>query len=333
MGKVLIITHSADNEAVTSVMDQISATGATPLRFNVDRYPIVTRLTSEFHGSRRQLLLEDGSGAYPLEDLTAVWYRRSYHIAEGLDQVLEKPYLTPAAGEIRRTLFGMLESLPCFQLERYSTYRRLDSKEEQLRLAVECGLLVPATCITNSPERLQAFMREVNGPIVAKMQSAFAIYQDGQEQVVFTSEIREDHLEQLPQLRFCPMTFQEKLPKALELRVNMVGTSIFAFSIDSQQQAGAETDWRKEGAALAIQWRPYDLPAEVAASLSRLMDRYGLNYGAIDLILTPDGKYYFLELNAAGEFFWLDKLCDGAISRQLAAVLTGSADRRTPLIH
>ncbi len=333
MGKVLIITHSADNEAVTSVMDQLSATGATPLRFDVDRYPIVTRLTSEYHGSRRHLLLEDGSGVYPLEDLTAVWYRRSYHIAEGLDQVLEKPYLTPAAGEIRRTLFGMLESLSCFQLERYSTYRRLDSKEEQLRLAVECGLLVPATCITNNPERLQAFMREVKGPIVAKMQSAFAIYQDGQEQVVFTSEIREDHLEQLPQLRFCPMTFQEKLPKALELRVNMVGTSIFAFSIDSQQQAGAETDWRKEGAALAIQWRPYHLPADVADSLSRLMDRYGLNYGAIDLILTPDGKYYFLELNAAGEFFWLDKLCEGAISRQLAAVLTGTAERRTPLIH
>ncbi|WP_341837106.1 hypothetical protein WJU16_04385 [Chitinophaga pollutisoli] len=62
------------------------------------------------------------------------------------------------------------------------------------------------------------------------------------------------------------------------------------------------------------------------------MDRYGLNYGAIDLILTPEGKYYFLELNAAGEFFWLDKLCDGAISRQLAAVLTGSAERRRSLI-
>lgn len=332
MGKILIITHSADNDAVTSVMEHLSAAGATPVRFNVDRYPLVTRLTSEFRGHERRLWLEDGSTPQSLEDLSAVWYRRSYHIADGLDQVLEKPFLSPATGEIRRTLFGMLESLPCFQLERYSTYRRLDSKEEQLRIAAECGLLTPATCITNSPERLEAFMQSVNGPIVAKMQSAFAIQQDGQEQVVFTSEIRQDHLQQLPQLRFCPMTFQEKLEKELELRVNMVGKEIFAFSIDSQQQPGAETDWRKEGASLAVQWKPYVLPAHVAEGLSRLMDRYGLNYGAIDLILTPEGKYYFLELNAAGEFFWLDKLCDGAISRQLAAVLAGTAERRQSLI-
>ncbi|WP_423735795.1 MvdC/MvdD family ATP grasp protein [Chitinophaga caseinilytica] len=332
MGKILIITHSADNEAVTSVMGHLEAAGTTPVRFNVDRYPLVTRLTSEYNGHGRRLWLDDGQRTQQLEDLDAVWYRRSYHIADGLDQVLEKPFLSPAAGEIRRTLFGMLESLPCFQLERYSVYRRLDSKEEQLRLATECGLLTPATCITNSPERLEQFMKEVNGPIVAKMQSAFAIQQDGQEQVVFTSEIRANHLEQLPQLRFCPMTFQEKLPKALELRVNMVGKEIFAFSIDSAQQPGAETDWRKEGATLAVQWRPYALPASVAEGLSRLMERYGLNYGAIDLILTPEGKYYFLELNAAGEFFWLDKLCDGAISRQLAAVLAGTAERRKPLI-
>ncbi len=268
MGKILIITHSADNDAVTSVIENLTAAGVTPVRFDVDRYPLATRLTSEYNGHQRRLWLDDGSAAQSLEDLDAVWYRRSYHLADGLDQVLEKPFVNPAAGEIRRTLFGMLESLPCFQLERYSTYRRLDSKEEQLRLAAECGLLTPATCITNSPERLQAFMKEVNGPIVAKMQSAFAIHQDGQEQVVFTSDIREDHLEQLPQLRFCPMTFQQKLPKQLELRVNMVGKEIFAFSIDSQQQPGAETDWRKEGASLAVQWRPCELPDDVREGLS-----------------------------------------------------------------
>ena len=58
------------------------------------------------------------------------------------------------------------------------------------------------------------------------------------------------------------------------------------------------------------------------------MDAYGLNYGAIDLILTPEGEYYFLEVNAAGEFFWLDKCCNHAISRQIAAVLLGQAERR-----
>ena len=53
-----------------------------------------------------------------------------------------------------------------------------------------------------------------------------------------------------------------------------------------------------------------------------------MNYGAIDLILTPEDEYYFLEINAAGEYFWLDKLCDNQISKQIAGVLLGNVDRR-----
>ena len=328
MNKVLIITHTADNEAVASVIQHIKNLGGESIRFDVDRYPLASRLTTQYSGGRWRLWLEDGTGSHSLDDITAVWYRRSYNIGRGLETVLDKEFLPSSIGEVRRTLFGMLEGLPCFQLERYSVYRRLDSKEEQLRVAAGCGLEVPATCITNSPERLKAFMEAVNKPIVAKMQSAFAIYREGREHVVFTSEIGDNHLEQLQQLSYCPMTFQEKLPKALELRVTVVGKEIFAFSIDSQQLPEAQTDWRKEGAALVEDWKPFTLPAEVSAGLLKMMDVYGLNYGATDLILTPEGKYYFLELNAAGEFFWLDKLCGHAISRQLAAVLLQQAERR-----
>jgi D-alanine-D-alanine ligase-like ATP-grasp enzyme len=36
------------------------------------------------------------------------------------------------------------------------------------------------------------------------------------------------------------------------------------------------------------------------------MAEFGLNYGAIDMIITPDGEYVFLEINPVGEFFWLE---------------------------
>ncbi|RPD39835.1 MvdC/MvdD family ATP grasp protein [Chitinophaga barathri] len=328
MNKILIITHTADNESVTSVMQHIKALGGESIRFDVDRYPVGAQLTTQYSAGRWQLWLEDEHGSHSLDDISAVWYRRSYNIGKGLEKVLDKEFLSSSIGEVRRTLFGMLEGLPCFQLERYSVYRRLDSKEEQLRIAADCGLEIPATCITNSPEKLKAFMEATGKPIVAKMQSAFAIYREGREHVVFTSEINDSHLEQLQQLAYCPMTFQEKLPKALELRVTVVGRELFTFSIDSQQLPEAQTDWRKEGAALVEDWKPYTLPENISSGILKIMDLFGLNYGAIDLILTPEGKYYFLELNAAGEFFWLDKLCGYSISRHLAAVLLGQAERR-----
>lgn len=321
--KVLIITHAADNASVDTVAAAIADLGGEVIRFDVDQYPVQAQLSSTFTREGIHLDLNGQS----LDGLTAVWYRRSYNIGKGLDKILEKAYLSSTLGELRRTLFGMLEGLPCFQLERYSVYRRLDSKEEQLRIARQCGLAVPDTCITNSPAVLQEFMRKLGRPVIAKMQSAFAIYDQGDEQVVFTNEIQEEHLSGLAQLQYCPMTFQEKLEKALELRVTLVGKAVFAFSIDSQRLPGAQTDWRKEGAALAAHWQVYDLPENVKASLLRLMAVYGINYGAVDLILTPGGEYYFLEVNAAGEFFWLDQLCGYGISAQLAAVLLGTAER------
>lgn len=323
-GKVLIITHSEDNNVVDTVIQQIQQLGGSCVRFDVDRYPLESRLSSSFVNGQWQGLLETPQATSSLDDITAVWYRRSYHIGKGLDTLLEKEYLSSTLGELRRTLFGMLEGLKCFQIERYSVYRRLDSKEEQLRIAKDCGLEVPATCITNSPAQLKAFLENTGKPVIAKMQSAFAIYWDGQEHVVFTNEVTTAHLDQLNGLRYCPMVFQEKLDKALELRVTIVGREIFCFSIDSKQLV----DWRKEGAALANEWLAYTLPGDIQQALLAFMDTYGLNYGAIDLILTPEGKYYFLEVNAAGEYFWLDKQCDHAISRHLAAVLLNQAERR-----
>jgi glutathione synthase/RimK-type ligase-like ATP-grasp enzyme len=206
-------------------------------------------------------------------------------------------------------------------------YRRLDSKEEQLRMAAKHGLKIPATCITNSPERVRKFIKEQNGPVITKMQSSFAVYREDDEYVVFTNEITEDHLADIDNLTLCPMTFQQKLPKQLELRVTIVGRKVFAFSIDSQRVSNAQTDWRKEGVAMIDDWQPFELPSSIEEKLLAFMDDYKVNYGAIDLILTPDDEYYFLEINAAGEYFWLDKLNDNAISKQLAHVLLGIAER------
>lgn len=53
-----------------------------------------------------------------------------------------------------------------------------------------------------------------------------------------------------------------------------------------------------------------------------------MNYGAIDIILTPDWKHVFLELNPYGEFFWLERSPDFPISEAIADVLLGHSPRR-----
>jgi glutathione synthase/RimK-type ligase-like ATP-grasp enzyme len=76
------------------------------------------------------------------------------------------------------------------------------------------------------------------------------------------------------------------------------------------------------------EWRPYQLPLEVEQKILRLMDYFSLNYGAIDIILTPGGKHVFLELNPSGEFFWLERSPGLPISDAIAALLLGQSPRR-----
>ncbi|MEO8405900.1 MAG: MvdC/MvdD family ATP grasp protein [Chitinophagaceae bacterium] len=325
--KVLIITHTKDNNSVDAVINFIKESGSEVIRFDVDRYPLEISLTTLYDGGAWKVLFDDGKISTDLADVTAIWYRRSYNLGDGLHNILEAEYVIPAMGELKRTLYGMLDGLFCFQMERFSVYRRLDSKEEQLRMAMRHGLKVPATCISNDPVEVKRFIRSQE-KVVSKMQSSFSIYREKEEHVVFTSEINEDHLEDMDTLKYCPMVFQEKIEKKLELRVTIVGNKIFSFSIDSQRVVNAKVDWRKEGVALLEEWQPYELPMTVQKKLLAFMDDYKLNYGAIDLILTPDDEYYFLEINAAGEYFWLDRLCNNLISKQIAAVLCGDAARR-----
>ncbi|WP_294278216.1 MvdC/MvdD family ATP grasp protein [uncultured Chryseobacterium sp.] len=326
--KILIITHTGDNFSIEKVTEYIEHNGFEVIRFDVDLYPMQNRLTTAFEDGSWISILETAEAKYRLDDIAAVWYRRAYNIGNGLKEEMDAKFYGAAMGEIRNTLFGFLESIDAYSLGKPSVYRRLDSKEEQLKIAEKIGLKIPETCMTNNPEQARQFILKHKN-VIGKMQTGFAIYEDGVENVVFTNVIDKDKLEELDSLQYCPMQFQTRLEKKKELRVTVVGQDIYAFEIDSQKSEAAKVDWRKDGLNLIDQWVETQLPREIERKLLELLDVYHVDYGAIDIILTPEDEYYFIEINAAGEFFWLDNLTDGnLISKSIADLLCDKAPRR-----
>jgi glutathione synthase/RimK-type ligase-like ATP-grasp enzyme len=67
---------------------------------------------------------------------------------------------------------------------------------------------------------------------------------------------------------------------------------------------GSEIDFRLNLAAARTSAAA--LPDHVSGALRSLMTRFGIVYGAVDLRLTPDGEYVFLEINPAGEFLFAE---------------------------
>ncbi len=331
MTTVLIITHSGDNESVESVAREVAERGGRAVRLDTDRFPTEARLAARYggDGAERVTFLTGlaGGGEFDLSEVRAVWHRR-LSVAARVPREMDAQLRAASVGESRAALLGVLAGLTAFRVDPEAAIRRAEYKPLQLRLARELGLEVPRTLVTNDPQAARDFYAECDGRVVAKMLSSFAVYdREGRENVVFTNPVGPEDLEDLTGLSLCPMTFQERVEKRLELRATVVGRRVFTASIDSQSSARAAHDWRRDGVRLIGGWRPYQLPADDEARLLALMDSFGLNYGAADFILTPDGRHVFLEVNPSGEFFWLDGP-ELPISAALADVLLGLAPRR-----
>ena len=324
---VLIITKSDDNQSVDSVIAAIEHHGARAFRFDTDRFPTEIRLIAEYLKDSERLQLISAKDQLDLREVSAIWHRR-LEIGGRIPSSIDPQLRMASMGESNRTVKGMLESLHAFRMDHEPLIRHAENKQIQLQVARKLGLDTPRTLITNDPEAVRAFERSCENGIVTKMLSSFAVYEDGMERVVFTNPVSRADLADLDGLKFCPMTFQEQLSKELELRTTVVGDRVFTAALDSQVSAAAQYDWRKDGAGLLKHWRKFELPRNVEQRLLRLMDHFGLNYGAIDFILTPEGRYVFLEINPVGEFFWLEDCPGLPISSAIADVLLGRVFRR-----
>jgi MvdD family ATP-grasp ribosomal peptide maturase len=326
---VLIITRSDDNESVSMVTRAIEGKGGKAIRFDTDRYPTEVRL-SAYYGREdddERLTLTNEEGEFNLREVEAVWHRR-LNFGGLLPQTLDRQLRYASLGETRAAAQGMLASLKAFRMDEVQHIRHAENKQLQLQMARDLGLEIPRTLTTNDPSAVRAFAASCESGMVTKMLSSFAVYEGGQELVVFTNPVKTEDLADLSGLRLCPMTFQEMIPKALELRATVVGDRVMAASIDSQSSKRAVHDWRRDGLRMIQDWQPYELPREVEANVLRLMDYFVLNYGAIDIIVTPDGRHIFLEINPVGEFFWLESYPGLPISDAIADVLMGRSRRR-----
>jgi len=330
MTTVLMITHGNDHAGVGKVADAIEALGARCVRFDTNRFPGEDLMTLGSEPGRGKL--KTAQGEVRLDEVDAVWYRR-LRIGSGLPGEMDGQLRAPSIEEAKRSFRGMLATTAPFVMDPYQNIRFAENKQMHGVLASRVGLEVPDSLFSNDPEAVRAFAAAHPDGIVTKMQATFAVYREDEEQVVFTNKMAREDLDDLSGLRYCPMIFQEMIPKERELRVTIVGERIFCAGIDSRKLARAAHDWRREGDSFAKHWEPFALPEAVQAGLLRLMDRLHLNYGAIDVILTPDGRYVFLEVNPCGEFYWLELYADLPISTAIAEVLVGKASRRPNNLH
>ena len=324
---VLLLTHSGDFYTIELVADALARMGARPFRLNTDRFPSSVKLSARAGDNRATHLITDAGTQLSTEEIVAVWARKLW--TPQMDADLDERFREMCVRESVAALEGFLDALHDARwVNDIQRERAAENKQRQLRLAAQVGLRIPRTLVTNDPAAARQFFAETEGRMVAKLLRPLTVSMNAPDLFVYTSQISEADLANAETLRHSPMVFQEMIPKALELRTTVVGNRVMSASIDSQASARAAHDWRRDGLRMIDDWQPYELPREVEEKILRLMDHFVLNYGAIDIIVTPGGRHVFLEINPVGEFFWLKRRPGLPISDAIADVLLGRSPRR-----
>ncbi|MBK9264115.1 MAG: MvdD family ATP-grasp ribosomal peptide maturase [Polyangiaceae bacterium] len=327
--KVLLVTYTGDiTGMIPELTRRLESRGAEVMRFDNDVFPTEAQIVLSQHSSGEGLRFRYKGREMRVGPEDAIWYRRG-RTAEKLPQ-MERQMRHGAMLESKALLYGALAAAPCFVLDPPHVVRSNEHKPRQLHLARELGLEIPRSVMTNDPQEAREFIESCPNGAVAKMLSAFPVFdENGNEQVVFTTLITKEHLGKLDGLRYSPMVFQERIRKKLELRITVIGTRMFTACVDSENTAGADIDWRERGVTLLQSWKEYTLPSDIETKIGKYMERIGMQYSAVDVIVDPDGRHVFLEANPAGECFWMQYNSPNfPLSDALADVLLGEPGAR-----
>jgi glutathione synthase/RimK-type ligase-like ATP-grasp enzyme len=326
--RVVTVTVSGDLHA-DLVGRKIAAAGPPMFRLDLDEFPEHFAVALEFARDRWEgsLTHVPTGDCIALAEIGAVWMRKKADFSFA-SKALGPQERAFAEAETRHLLFSLLYSLDCYWMSHPVALRGASWKGEQLLRAARMGFAVPPSLATNRRASVEGFRAAAGDGIIFKALSSptLAAEEVGADERISTglptTLITDEHEAALDAVEELPCFFQHYVPKAYELRVTVIGERLFAARIHSQDDPRTATDCRDMSAE--IRYEQATLPAAIERRCLDLVASYGLSFGALDIIVTPDGEHVFLEVNPVGQFLFVQELVPeldmiGALADRLMA--------------
>jgi hypothetical protein len=312
---IFIITRRDDVHA-DLVIGELRSLGVPYFRLNTDRaHEYLTSLSPD--GFQ---ILNPKNGKRTCEaDIRSVWLRRrSFPEIDGLSDTFRE-FTRSEWLHFYKSIWFVLRDK--FWVNSPDSNDRAAIKWLQLAAAKASGFNVPASLYTNNPTAV----------VEAEFLTDTCIYKahdvgslaTSSEYAIHTSAFeRQNVVSSSPECDFtlCPGIIQPLIEKAFELRVTVVGEHIFATKIDSQASEISSIDWRRAD-PLTLEHSPFPLSEADKGRCLHLLKQLNLNFAALDFIVTPSGELIFLELNANGQWGWIQELTHQPIAKSLAYLL------------
>lgn len=254
---------------------------------------------------------------YNFMDFSAFWYRRGeWEIYKPevkkhkrqVSKIFDKEWHS-----LRDFFHFVMENKPSLgSIRMYNTHNKLIA----LAVAMEVGLKIPDTLVTTDKNELEKFI-DNNSSITKAIWNMFRIFGRSTYAQAKTEKVTTENIQKLWDI-FFPTLIQHEIKKAFELRIFFMNNALFPMAIFSQLDEQTKVDFRNYNREKPNRNVPYVLPEDIHNKLITLMKILGLNTGSIDMIVTPENEFVFLEVNPVGQFGWVSLDCNYYIEEKIA---------------
>lgn len=327
---ILIITREYDPHA-DEVIILLNQRGIPVIRLHPRDFPLRASSAFRFEGGHvdASISLPDGRAFSPLK-VRSAWYRKPE--ANELPQRPDPLWIDFMRGQTEHQVRGLWQMMHCYWISPPAALRAAEYKLNQLQLAQRLGLRLPKTLVTNDPDKVRQFYAAASQSVIYKplrSPSVVRVISDNQSlpdqhkiPLLYTTVLTDKHMKYIDSIRWAAGIFQEYVPKKVELRITVMGHRIFAVEMHTQLHERTQHDWRRYTDNLkSVPYYPHNLPSALENRLLQMVDILGLQFGAIDMILTPEGEYVFLEINPNGQWLWVQDMTELPMLKTLVEML------------
>jgi len=319
----LIVTHAADDH-VPLIEIELAQLGTQFVRFNTDTFVSGSEAEFAIEAGAPYVRLRVGTKKHPGDEFAAVLFR---HIKAPQPTHQDDPDARRlVASEMAAALEGSILALePALWINHPQANKNTRNKVLQLRVAARLGFEIPDTILTSDSAHIRRCFEQWDGQMAAKLVGGQIVGRSVDDQfVIHTTRLEAQDLDDDAALAAAPATYQRLIAKASDVRVTVIGDTIFACRIASQVHSDGVVDWRAAGFR-ALPHSAIELPVELQTLCRSIVRRFGLHMAGIDLNERPDGSYVFLEINAAGQWRWVEEMTGQRIAAEIARHLNAAA--------
>ncbi|MBI2475821.1 MAG: hypothetical protein HYV67_01085 [Candidatus Taylorbacteria bacterium] len=327
--KVLIVSHAEDGSSKL-LMQRLKESDEPYQLVDLGKFPLEATASIDLSSEVSMRFVEDKFG-FTGDSVKSVWWRRPKGKARPSTNNPLQRYIELESEVFISSLFNLLGTDTQWVSHPEKT-RLANRKPLQLEVARQIGFRIPKTLVSNDPEAVRDFL-EVNHnmPIIMKpVGTSFVRLSDdptdaeGKNLAIYTKIVDKDLLlRNIQKVKNCPVIFQEAAMQEFDIRVTVVGRKVFAVKISHSKEReinDGNLDWRHH--ELDRVYEKYQLPSELENKCVEIVNRLGLNFGAIDMCFSKEKGYIFFEINPQGQWVPSEVTAGHPISIALAEFLS-----------